>query len=63
MAGYEEYINQAKADKSHLYARIEQVCGMEMTKNLKAAKMLGLTPTAYAYEKVEKKIYPDLPGT
>jgi len=63
MAGYEEYINQAKADKSHLYARIEQVCGKEMTKNLKAAKTLGLTPTAYAYEKVEKKIYPDLPGT
>jgi glutamate dehydrogenase/leucine dehydrogenase len=62
MAGYEEYIYQGKADKARLYADIERVCGEEMAKNLAAAKVLGITPTAYAYEKVEKKIYPDFPS-
>jgi len=62
MAGYEEYIHQQKSDKTRLYANIERVCSMEMAKNLTAAKALGITPTAFAYERVKKKIYPDSPG-
>jgi len=62
MAGYEEYIHQKKADRTRLYANIERVCSMGIAKSLSAAKNIGVTPTAYAYEKVEKKIYPDFPG-
>jgi glutamate dehydrogenase/leucine dehydrogenase len=60
MAGYEEYMRGKKANRNRLYAHIERVCGEGVKKNLREAERLEITPTEYAYRKIEKKIYPDL---
>ena len=60
MAGYEEYMHGKDADRGRLYAHIERVCGEGVKQNLREAKRLGITPTEYAYRKIEKRIYPDL---
>ncbi len=60
MAGYEEYIHRDKADRARLYAHIERVCGDGVRKALKEAANLGVTPTEYAYRRIEKRIYPEL---
>ncbi|GEM_PF-159972 len=60
MAGYEEYTRGKEADRKRLYAHIERVCGEGVLRNLKEAGRLGMTPTEYAYRKIESRIYPDL---
>lgn len=58
MAGYEEYMRGNEADRGRLYAHIERVCGEGVARHLREAKRLGLTPTEYAYRRIEAKIYP-----
>lgn len=57
MSGYEEYINQEKADMKILLAKIEEICSGQTWINLNRAKELGITPTEMAYKTVEDKIY------
>jgi len=63
MAGYEEYMHGNEANRERLYAHIERVCGEGVKTALKEADQLGITPTEYAYRRIEKKIYPELTPT
>jgi leucine dehydrogenase len=57
MSGYEEFVNQEKADIKTLYTKIEELCSKQTWSNLSMAKELGITPTEMAYKTVEDKIY------
>jgi glutamate dehydrogenase/leucine dehydrogenase len=59
LAGWEEYINQDKADLKRLYALVEKICPQKTWDNLNKAKQLGITPSECAYQTVEKIIYGD----
>ena len=57
MSGAEMHMNEDKADKDALMARVAKKCA-EMTRvNLKEAAELGITPTENAYRSVEAHIF------
>ncbi|MFZ5946209.1 MAG: Glu/Leu/Phe/Val dehydrogenase family protein [Bacillota bacterium] len=57
LAGWEEYINQEKADLKNILAKIEHICTIKTWENLNKAKELNITPTECAYQTVEEKLY------
>jgi len=57
LAGWEEYVNQDKADIKHILPKIERICTKNTWNNLNKAKELSITPTECAYQTAEKIIY------
>ncbi len=57
MAGYEEYLHQENARMDRVMPRVRKVCGDGTRDLLRAALASGRTPTAVAYERIERRIY------
>lgn len=57
MSGFEEYIHGDQATAENLRPRLERVCRDGTRRLLDRAKSDGKTPTAVAYEEIERKIY------
>lgn len=57
LAGWEEYVNQDKADLKRILAKIKHLCTHNTWANLAKAAQQGITPTECAYRTVEEMIY------
>ena len=62
IAGYEEYVHQADAKMERVMPHLERVCRDGTRSLLAEAAEAGRTPTAIAYERIERQIYPPSPG-
>lgn len=58
VAGFEEYVRGEEARMERVDAHVARVCGEEMRALLAEARESVRTPTAVAYARVERRIYP-----
>lgn len=58
MSGFEEYLRGSEATQEHLRPRLERVCKDGTAEVLRTAAARGITPTEYAYEKIETRLFP-----
>lgn len=58
MSGFEEYLRGPEATQEHLRPRLERVCKDGTAEVLSTAAARGITPTEYAYEKIETRLFP-----
>jgi glutamate dehydrogenase/leucine dehydrogenase len=59
VAGFEEYVHGEEARMDRIDAHVERVCRAGIRQQLEEARATGRTPTAVAYAKVERLIYPE----
>lgn len=59
IAGREEWQHQESAQMDRVILHLERVCRDGVRANLEEARANGCTPTAMAYKRIERQIYPE----